>query len=272
MVLLPIMKVSIYFGLIAVCIWGCNSIEYSPNQKFDGDTPQNVNAAEIATLPAKAAGSDVKIAVSGDTQRKYFEAELFVENINARNDVDFVILNGDISDFGLLLEFEGIYKIYSRLKVPFISVIGNHDQVANGYDIYRRMYGETNFTFNYAGIKFICHDSNSREHNFDGTIPDMKWLKNNLGLEQGIDHIIALSHVPPTDADFDQKLSKPYEELFNTTPGMLASIHSHQHQPDVIFRTSDAGIPFIITNAVVNRAFTIIAIKNGKLSAQAATF
>lgn len=266
------MKVPLYAGFVALLVWGCNSIEYSPNQKFDGDTPQNVNATEIASLPVKKAGADLKIAVSGDTQRMYYESQLFVDDVNARNDIDFVILNGDISDFGLLLEFEGIYEIYSGLKVPFISVIGNHDQVANGYDIFKRMYGETDFTFNYAGIKFVCHDSNSREHNFDGTIPDISWLKNNLKLESGIAHIIAFSHVPPTDADFDQHLSTQYEELFNTTPGMLASIHSHQHSPDVIFRTNDAGIPFIITNAVANRAYTIIAIKNGKLSAQAVTF
>lgn len=266
------MKVSLYLGLVAVSLLGCNSIEYSPNQKFDDDTPQNINAAEIASLPHKTTGSSLKIAVSGDTQRKYFESKLFVDHINARNDIDFVILNGDISDFGLLLEFEGIYEIYSGLKVPFISVIGNHDQVANGYDIYKRMYGETNFTFNYAGIKFICHDSNSREHNFDGTIPDISWLKDNMKPEAGTGHIIAFSHVPPTDSDFDQNLSTQYEELFNTTPGMLASIHSHQHSPDVIFRTNAAGIPFIITNAIVNRAYTIIEIKDGKLTAQAITF
>ncbi|WP_442588223.1 metallophosphoesterase family protein [Pedobacter sp. AW31-3R] len=259
-------------GWFAIILSGCNGIEYSPNQKFDGNTPQNVNNAEILALPQKPAGSAIKIAVSGDTQRMYKESQLFVDHINARNDVDFVILNGDISDFGLLAEFEGIYKIYSGLKVPFISVIGNHDQVANGYDVYTRMFGATNYTFTYAGIKFICHDSNSREHNFDGTIPDMGWLKNNLAMEAGIDHIIAFSHVPPTDSDFDQKLRTDYEELFNSTPGMMASIHSHQHSPDVIYRREGTGIPFIITNAVVNRAYTLIDITNGELHAQAVNF
>lgn len=266
------MKIPVLLGLVAVMICGCNAIEYSPNQKFDGDTPQNVNAAEILALPNKPAGTNIKIAVSGDTQRMYSESQLFVDHINARNDIDFVILNGDISDFGLLLEFEGIYKIYSGLKVPFISVIGNHDQVANGYDIFKRMFGETDYTFTYAGIKFVCHDSNSREHNFDGTIPNLNWLKNNLKMETGINHIIAFSHVPPTDADFDQNLTDQYEALFNSTPGMLASIHSHQHSPDVIYKKNGTGIPFIITNAVVNRAYTLIDITNGELNAEAVNF
>ncbi len=267
------MKVKLLLCLfIAISFSSCDIDEFSPNQKFNEETPRNVNATEISNLPKKARGSSVRIVVSGDTQRKYHESQLFVDYINSRDDIDFVILNGDISDFGLLLEFNGIYKIYSGLKVPFISVIGNHDQVANGFDIYTTMFGPTNFTFNYAGIKFVCHDSNSREHNFNGQIPDLNWLKNNLKLDEGIDHIIALSHVPPTDADFDQNLSNDYETLFNNTPGMLASIHSHQHAPDVIWRKDETGIPFIITNAIVNRAFTIIDIKNGELTAQAVKF
>jgi len=253
-------------------IFGCNVSEYSPNQKFNNTTATNVNDTQINRLPKKLIGSSFKIAVSGDTQRKYKEAQLFVDHINARNDIDFVILNGDISDFGLLLEFDGIYKIYSGLKVPFISIIGNHDHLANGRDVFKRMFGELNFTFNYAGVKFVCHDSNSREYNFDGKIPDLNWLADNLKPDEGTDRIIAFSHVPPTDLDFDQQLSSGYEDLMNKAPGMLASIHSHQHSPDVIYRRNEEGIPFIITNAVVNRAYTIIDVKDKTLSAEAINF
>ena len=71
-----------------ITIFGCNSDEYSPNQKFNRSTPTHVNAREISTLPIKAAGTSIKIAVSGDTQRNYKESEDFVNLINARNDID----------------------------------------------------------------------------------------------------------------------------------------------------------------------------------------
>lgn len=41
----------------------------------------------------------------GDSLRWYNEAEDFVTVLNKRNDVDFVIHGGDISDFGLTKEF-----------------------------------------------------------------------------------------------------------------------------------------------------------------------
>lgn len=258
--------------LVVLLINGCDYDEFSPNQKFNHKTPKDVNLAQIARLPEKSAGSKIRIAVSGDTQRKYKESQEFVDQMNSRNDIDFVILNGDISDFGLLLEFSGVYDIYKQLKVPFIAVIGNHDQVANGFEIYQYMFGRTDFTFNYAGLKFVCHDSNSREHAFNGKIPDLNWLKTNLLPDSDQTGVIAFSHVPPTDADFDQQLRAAYENLMNTSPRILASVHSHQHSPDVIYRQDDKGIPFIITNAIVNRAYTLLTIENGKIDAQAVFF
>lgn len=258
--------------LLLLFFGSCEYDEFSPNQKFNGQTPRAVNQEQISKLSKQEPGETLRIAVSGDTQRRYKESEEFVAHINSRNDIDFVVLNGDVSDFGLLLEFQGIYKLYSQLKVPFITVIGNHDQVANGYDIYQLMFGSTNFSFSYGGIKFICHDSNSREHAFDGTIPDLNWLSSHLVADAGQQGMIAFSHVPPTDADFDQKLRKNYEKLMNEAPGMLASVHSHQHSPNVIYKQDGAGVPFIITNAIVNRAYTVLTIENGTIDAKAINF
>jgi Icc protein len=267
------MRIKFTFILLAAtCFAGCQVNEFSPNQKFNEESATGVNAREIATLPKKEAGTHIRIAVSGDTQRTYKESQLFVDHINARDDIDFVFLNGDISDFGLLLEFDGVEKIYSTLKVPYVAIIGNHDQVANGYDIYNRMFGPVNFTFNYGGIKFVCHDSNSREHNFNGLIPDMDWLKSNMKLEPGVNHLIAMSHISPTDNDFDSRLSQPYDELINTAPGVLASIHSHQHSSKIIYSNNGKGVPVIITNAIVNRWYTLIDIENDVLTATPVSF
>lgn len=261
------------FYLVLLCLgFGCNSDEYSPNQVFNRNTERNVNAREIAALPKKAVGSPIKIIISGDTQRSYKETVAFVEQINARNDIDFVILNGDISDFGLLMEFDGILRIYEGLKVPFISVIGNHDLVANGRAIYERMFGALNFTFTYAGIRFICHDTNSREYNFDGSTPNLNWLKANLKPDTESKQFIAISHVPSMDGDFDPKLVTPYETLFNQSPGLLASIHSHRHDNLQTYYQNGTGIPFMVTNAITNRAYTLLEIKDGQINATEITF
>lgn len=262
-----------YF-MVVVLIWtltGCVRFEYSPNQKFDRMTPQNVNIYNLEELSKKQAGSRIRIAVSGDVQRKYNEAEEFVRHINKQIDIDFVILNGDIADFGLLMEFQWMNAVYADLKIPYICVIGNHDLVANGKWVYERLFGPLNFSFNYGGVKFICHDTNGREYNFNGMVPDLNWLSKELKSVKNGEHVVAFSHIPPKDADFDNKLRKQYESLFDQTPGMLASIHSHQHSPDMIEYT-EAGTAFIITNGIINRAYTLIEIEDGRLHAKAVKF
>lgn len=94
----------------------------------------------------------------------------------------------------------------------------------------------------------------------------------NLKLENGISNIIAFSHVPPNDADFDPNLRPVYEQLANNTPGFLASIHSHQHQPDKTYKPNSNSVPFIITNAIVKRAYTILDISNGQIETHPVIF
>jgi Icc protein len=263
----------ILYLLFCVSILSCNSDEYSPNQVFNRKTASNVNEKQIALLNQKTPSTNIRIAFSGDTQRSYAAARDFVAMVNARNDIDFVMLNGDISDFGLLAEFDAIYNIYAKLKVPFISVIGNHDLVANGKDIYKRMFGALNFTFTYGNVKFVCHDTNSREYNFDGSTPNINWLKENLKLGNGITHLVAVSHVSPFGGDFDPALAQPYKTLFNQTPNLIASLHSHNHSKlETFYQTGNTGVPFIITNAIFERAYTIINISNGKIDAQEINF
>lgn len=259
--------------IFAVFIFSCNSDEYSPNQVYNRNSPSNVNEKQINLLSQKTASGTIRIAFSGDTQRSYAESKLFVAAVNARNDIDFVILNGDISDFGLLAEFDGIYDIYVKLNVPFISIIGNHDLVANGKAVYERMFGPLNFTFNYGGIKFVCHDTNGREYNFDKSTPNLNWLKNNLTLGNGITKLVAVSHVPPIDGDFDPALAQPYQTLFNQTPSLIASLHSHRHASlATYYQTGNTGVPFIVTSAIIKRSYTIIEITNGQINAQEINF
>jgi Icc protein len=266
------MKKNVLFYLITILLYSCNRNEFSPNQKFDTSTPEEINAREITELSRKTPGPRIRIAVSGDTHTDYSDSRRFVDYINSRNDIDFVVLNGDLTNFGLLTEFEGIYDIYSSLKVPFITVIGNHDENAEGNFIFLQMFGKPNFTFDYGRIKFVCHDANSREHTFDGHTPNLDWLRVNLTKDDNTSYVIAFSHVPPIDADFDQKLRSSYESMMNTTPGMLASVHSHRHSADSVYRANGTGIPFIITNTILNKTFTIIDISDGQLNTYPVTF
>lgn len=266
------MKKNILLFLNAVLLfsfYSCNELEYSPNQKFDKDSPRDLNAKNLEKLRLKEINTStddtVRFILTGDTQRSYDQAvDLIKVANNQYPNLDFVILNGDISDFGLLKEMKTIANIYEQLRVPYISVIGNHDLIANGSAVYQRMFGELNFSFIYKKIKFICHDANSREYKFNGKIPDLNWLGKELNTDSDVEGIVGVSHIPPRSNDFDPNLKEPYENLLNSTPKFIVSLHSHENTNDVYY-PYPGGVPFIVSNAVTNREFLYVEIVDGKL-------
>ena len=112
------LKISALYLLLISFTLGCNNLEYSPNQSFDGDSPTNLNAKNIARLHQNVNNSDdtVRFILTGDTQRSYDQARALIAVANSNYPkLDFVLLNGDISDFGLRQEMEWVTKIYDDL-------------------------------------------------------------------------------------------------------------------------------------------------------------
>lgn len=101
--------------LLPLLAAGCDHIEYHP---YDTDISgeQNINAKNIARIEAACRGRQtVRFAMISDTQRWYDETEKAVEALNARDDIDFVLHGGDLSDFGLKKEFMWQRDILNRL-------------------------------------------------------------------------------------------------------------------------------------------------------------
>ena len=77
----------------------------------------------------------------GDTQRTYDETEAFVHHANGRDDIDFVIHGGDYTEFGMTKEFAWAVERLNQLRVPYAGLIGNHDILGNGHEVYAELFG-----------------------------------------------------------------------------------------------------------------------------------
>lgn len=255
-----------YFYVFLMTLFvSCDKVEYSPNQINDKSTPREINRKNIETLLSdQTQGNTIEIAFIGDSQRYYDDAVAFKNKVNELEGIDFVFLAGDISDFGLKQEFEWVHEIFSGLDIPYIGIIGNHDHGGNGEKTYRYMFGDLDFSFVYKGVKFVCHNTNSREYNFNGQVPDINWLKQQLTPREDISYFITISHVPPFDEDFDKNLEASYTELFRNTPGLIASLHGHKHNTNDGYFYADS-VRYINSNAVDKREFLLLEITDGKI-------
>lgn len=139
-------------------------------------------------------------------------------------------------------------------------MIGNHDCVANGTEIFERTYGPLNEYFDWAGIRFVLHNTNSREFSFNGRVPDIGWLQHALSDTSAYRACVFLSHIEPFNAgDFDPSLEHAYRQVLHTARSTLFSIHGHDHNASTASPYND-GLTFYNAGSPAYRSYTLIKI------------
>jgi 3',5'-cyclic AMP phosphodiesterase CpdA len=182
-----------------------------------------------------------------------------VASVNQQPGISFLLVAGDISDFGLAREMRWVDEKLRRLSVPYLTVVGNHDLVGNGRATYQHIYGPLNYSFVYGDTKFILVDTNGREYNFNGQIPNMGWLRPQLADLGGARRQVVMSHVPPTNEDFDPALRAPYAQAMRDAKGVALVMNGHNHVGGV-GQPFDDGVTYVNSNAFSERSYKVVSV------------
>ncbi|GAB3291025.1 metallophosphoesterase [Hymenobacter humi] len=244
---------------------GCDMLEFSPNDhrvpaEFTNLTAKNLAKLEARPLPA---GDTLRFIFTGDSQRFYDEAEALVASVNKLSGISFLVVAGDISDFGMAREMRWVDEKLRRLNVPYVTVVGNHDMVGNGRETYQHIYGPLNYTFVYGDTKFIMVDTNSREYNFNGQIPNLGWLRPQLANLDGARRQVVISHVPPYNEDFDPALEMPYVQSLREAPALVFEMNGHNHQYRLGQPYND-GVTYVNSDAFSEHHYMLVTVWGDK--------
>jgi Icc protein len=100
--------------------------------------------------------SDIHYSKSWMFLRDHFHRCLTMIN---EEQPDVVVITGDLTDYGLQAEFEGVLQALNQLTVPYFVVPGNHDARHEGYKKFEQFFGERFFARKHDGLTFIGIDS-----------------------------------------------------------------------------------------------------------------
>lgn len=187
---------------------------------------QRLNTPNLAAIKASGVSSNDSFTVAVLSDTHYFIDELHqaVERINSRDDILFTVICGDLSDQGLTSEYLNFHDEIIRLKRPFLTVIGNHDYLANAENIFDRMFGDRNYVLDLSRYHFIFFDNIFWEKNGR---PDFGWLEQQLQ-NAGERTPILFSHIPPYDDQYDDAAREQHRQLAHDY-GIALSVHGHMH-------------------------------------------
>ncbi len=248
-----------------------NMFDYSPYAIDFTEENRNVNQRNIGNLAATDTDDTIKIAFTGDTHRFFDEFDGFAKDVSTNHSVDFVIHVGDLADFGLPKQYQWGNSFLLKLNIPYFVVIGNHDLVGNGLTAYENMFGSLDFSFVYDQIKFIFLNTNSREFKFNGNVPDIFWLEEQLKPSEYFTKAIVIFHVSPTEGDFDPSMTEDFYSALGKYSNVLFTVHGHLHHHEIYTPNSDS-IPYINVFGVEHRKYNIIRISNKQFDVETVEF
>jgi len=213
--------------ILALCLAFASCDEMTEFSPYDANTSQrNQNAENISKIQEELQNSDslVFIAIS-DTHSDYSDLRAAVKAINEMEGISFVVVCGDITDWGLSKEFEDYFGLINRLNIPSVTMIGNHDYLSNGKLIFNKLFGPTNFSFDVGNYRMVMFDNVVWENG--NQEPDFDWFKEKLDTPEGMTSI-ACFHIHPWDPQLDNGYADRMREIIENKPVTL-SLFGHGH-------------------------------------------
>ena len=249
--------------LLIVCFTSCEMLESHPyDAHITGE--RGINAKNCERIEEAMKGKKTfRFAMISDTQRWYDETEKVVEKINERGDIDFVLHGGDQSDFGATKEFLWMRDIMKGFQMPFVCVLGNHDCLGTGEDVYKAIYGNPNFAFTAGNVRFICLNTNAMEYDYSQPVPDFGFMEDELtDLPEGIEKTVFLMHVKPYEFIFNNNVARVFQEYVKQFPNVQFCLYGHEHQLTVDDLFGD-GILYYQCPNIGKRTYLVFTIKEG---------
>ncbi len=253
-------KRSTFLLLFTLFLSACDLVEYHPyDGRISGET--GINAKNIERIEQNTNGkSTIRFVMMGDSQRWYDETEAFVKHLNKRTDIDFVIHGGDLSDFGVTKEFIWMRDIMNGLNVPYVALIGNHDCLGNGEEIYEKIFGKENFSFMAGNTKFVCLNTNALEYDYSHPVPDFNFIEEELADKKPAqEKTIFAMHVRPYREQFNNNVAKVFEYYINQFPKLQFCLNAHDHNLEVDDLFND-GITYYGSSSMKDRNYLLFTL------------
>jgi len=265
-------KMFLKFSASTIFTTACYSndlFKYSIHEVKGDYSGENINITNAALIESiyNNPNSDFTFAVIADSHSYFDELNDAIKIISAKKDVCFVFHLGDFADSGLLFEYEQSISILKKLPIPYVTVIGNHDTLGNGFKIFNDIFGVTNFSFLCNGVFFIIANNNNWETDI-GSLDEGRSL---FGNHQNDRYKVIVTHIPVLNGSrFSDELCNEYSELC-IRQNVILSLHGHKHKHNYMDNFTEKT-SMLVADAILNRVFYLVHANSSGIDFERVTF
>lgn len=168
-----------------------------------------------------------------------------IQDVNTLEGLDFVLIGGDLTDFGTDEEIRDVKGMLDSLSTRYYTVAGNHDAKwsESGCNTFKEVFGYESFEFECKGWRFIGCNCGPDMRMAPALIPreSMEWLK---GLSPS-DRTIFVNHYPQDSSVLNYfDVTRELKRL-----GTRFAIGGHWHRNTVL---DYGGIPGVLGRSTLS--------------------
>jgi len=220
------------------------------------------------------AGHDTCFALIADTHininvpETQTELATVIRDINTQDSIDFVILAGDITEFGSDQEIQMARRILDLLKKPWYILSGNHDSKwsESGCNTFAETFGYEQFSFIHNNIVFIGTNSGPNMRMAPALVPreSMVWLDSLLQTVPKNMLVVFVNHYPLTE-----DMSNYYRVIdLLKTRNIQMTLCGHYHINEAF---TAGGIPSVKCRSSQSRGYdgpgyNLVTIRGGNIT------
>lgn len=189
------------------------------------------------------------------------DLENSVNDINALGDIDFVILGGDITEFGSDAEILLAKSVLDKLTCPYYILAGNHDSKwsESGCNTFARVFGYESFDFEAGGVRFIGCNSGPNMRMAPALVPreSMVWLDSlTKAIPRGTP-VIFVNHYPLTDEMLNYKDVLNYLSRTNIQLALCGHGHNNRKMSYTVPSVAISALDSSSLSGTKNSAFNV---------------
>jgi len=193
-----------------------------------------------------------------------------VKDLNALHDLKFVVITGDITEFGAYQELKLAKQILDSLNIKWYIIPGNHDSnwSESGSNDFRKIFGSETFAFNYGGYLFAGTSSGPNMRMGPGQVPreNVVWLDSVLKATKPTTPVVYLNHYPQDSSQNNWYTVMDMLKKKNTQ--LILCGHGHNNH-----KYNFEGIPGIMGRSNLRAkdsvgGYNIVTFDNGKVTVE----
>lgn len=190
-----------------------------------------------------------------------------VNDINEQDNIDFVILAGDATEYDFAGELDTVKKIMDMLDVPYHIIPGNHELKwsASGGEKFKKLFGDDKFNVAYKGYRFIGINQGPLMRMGEGFIAreDLNWMQKQLKKMKKDQPVFFVTHYP-----INETVTNAYDFLEIVKHyNVQAIFHGHGHANRF---TDYSDVPGIMGRSNLSRGgaggYNIVSIVNDTMT------